>query len=301
MEARQALESRRPPRSRQLQRRLRIEEPAGAAPAGSGRGRAEAAGVREPVRQQRRPEPPAGGRATRQRRRNAAATCGESARTSRAAVDRRDRRRRRARDTRRDERCRVTRQCSPTTGTAVEPADRAADVAATGTHARRARTRSAPPVRCIALLEGTVIDTVLTNRLDGSRAAPVNCLVTNPVYSHSGQHVLIPAGAACSAKRDRCRPGRDTARGRVPPAADARRPHLPPRPVHGAEPDRRCRPARPREPPLLVDVRRSGCGRPDQRPRAVARHRRLRVATATAPSSSPAARRRDGAGQRCRS
>lgn len=45
------------------------------------------------------------------------------------------------------------------------------------------------------LLEGTVIDAVLTNRLDGSNAAPVNCLVTNPVYSHSGQHVLIPAGA----------------------------------------------------------------------------------------------------------
>jgi type IV secretion system protein VirB10 len=40
-----------------------------------------------------------------------------------------------------------------------------------------------------------LIDAVLTNRLDGSGAAPVNCLVTNPVYSHSGQHVLIPAGA----------------------------------------------------------------------------------------------------------
>lgn len=45
------------------------------------------------------------------------------------------------------------------------------------------------------LLEGTFIDTVLSNRLDGSGVAPVNCLVTNPVYSHSGQHVLIPAGA----------------------------------------------------------------------------------------------------------
>lgn len=45
------------------------------------------------------------------------------------------------------------------------------------------------------LLEGTLIDTVLSNRLDGSGVAPVNCLVTNPIYSHSGQHVLIPAGA----------------------------------------------------------------------------------------------------------
>jgi type IV secretion system protein VirB10 len=40
-----------------------------------------------------------------------------------------------------------------------------------------------------------VIDTVLTNRLDGDGVAPVNCLVTNPIYSHNGQHVLIPAGA----------------------------------------------------------------------------------------------------------
>jgi type IV secretion system protein VirB10 len=45
------------------------------------------------------------------------------------------------------------------------------------------------------VLEGTVIDAVLTNRLDGTSAAPVNCLVTNPVYSFTGQHVLIPAGA----------------------------------------------------------------------------------------------------------
>lgn len=45
------------------------------------------------------------------------------------------------------------------------------------------------------VLEGTLIDAVLTNRLDGSVAAPVNCLVTNPIYSHDGRHILIPAGA----------------------------------------------------------------------------------------------------------
>jgi type IV secretory pathway VirB10-like protein len=45
------------------------------------------------------------------------------------------------------------------------------------------------------ILEGTIIDAVLTNRLDGTTAAPVNCLVTNPLYSHSGQQVVIPAGA----------------------------------------------------------------------------------------------------------
>ena len=45
------------------------------------------------------------------------------------------------------------------------------------------------------VLEGTIIETVLTNRLDGSVAAPVNCLVTTPIYSHDRQYVLIPAGS----------------------------------------------------------------------------------------------------------
>jgi type IV secretion system protein TrbI len=45
------------------------------------------------------------------------------------------------------------------------------------------------------LLEGTVIETVLLNRLDGTFAGPVTCLVTTPVYSHDRQAVVIPAGA----------------------------------------------------------------------------------------------------------
>lgn len=59
--------------------------------------------------------------------------------------------------------------------------------------------QATPPISAAGplhrVLEGTVIDAVLTNRLDGSAAAPVNCLVTNALYSHSGQHVLIPAGS----------------------------------------------------------------------------------------------------------
>ena len=31
--------------------------------------------------------------------------------------------------------------------------------------------------------------------LDGSAAAPVNCLVTSPVYSHDRQRILIPEGS----------------------------------------------------------------------------------------------------------
>jgi type IV secretion system protein VirB10 len=45
------------------------------------------------------------------------------------------------------------------------------------------------------VLEGTVIDTVLTNRLDGAMAAPVNCLVTNALYARGGTEIVIPAGA----------------------------------------------------------------------------------------------------------
>jgi type IV secretion system protein TrbI len=44
------------------------------------------------------------------------------------------------------------------------------------------------------LYEGTVLDAVLMNRLDGDAAGPVKVLVSNPVYSHDRQHVLIPDG-----------------------------------------------------------------------------------------------------------
>lgn len=44
------------------------------------------------------------------------------------------------------------------------------------------------------LFEGTVIETVLTNRLDGTFSGPVNCMVTTNVYSHDRQHLLIPQG-----------------------------------------------------------------------------------------------------------
>jgi type IV secretion system protein VirB10 len=45
------------------------------------------------------------------------------------------------------------------------------------------------------LLEGTVVETVLLNRIDGTFTGPVNCLVTTPVYSEDRQTVVIPAGA----------------------------------------------------------------------------------------------------------
>jgi type IV secretory pathway VirB10-like protein len=90
----------------------------------------------------------------------------------------------------------ATRPAAPTTGAPSEQVGSLASSA--GGRQERTPDRTDPisaagPLH--TLLEGTFIDTVLTNRLDGSGTAPVNCLVTNPVYSHSGQHVLIPAGA----------------------------------------------------------------------------------------------------------
>ena len=45
------------------------------------------------------------------------------------------------------------------------------------------------------LFEGTIVEALLINRLDGSFTGPVSCLVTNDVYSHDRQHLLIPAGS----------------------------------------------------------------------------------------------------------
>jgi type IV secretory pathway VirB10-like protein len=44
------------------------------------------------------------------------------------------------------------------------------------------------------IYEGLTLDTVIMNRLDGDAAGPVKVLVSNPVYSHDHQHVLIPEG-----------------------------------------------------------------------------------------------------------
>lgn len=97
----------------------------------------------------------------------------------------------------------VVRATARTAGAAVPPGappQPAAQVAATQTTTpATTQPASTGPISAVGplhrVLEGTVIDAVLTNRLDGTTAAPVNCLVTNPVYSYSGQHILIPAGA----------------------------------------------------------------------------------------------------------
>jgi type IV secretion system protein VirB10 len=57
------------------------------------------------------------------------------------------------------------------------------------------RMENPAPGPRLRLLEGTVIETVLLNRLDGTFTGPVSCLVTTPVYSPDRQSVLVPAGA----------------------------------------------------------------------------------------------------------
>lgn len=44
------------------------------------------------------------------------------------------------------------------------------------------------------IFEGTVLETVLINRLEGQFSGPVECLLASDVYSHDRQHLLIPAG-----------------------------------------------------------------------------------------------------------
>ena len=81
------------------------------------------------------------------------------------------------------------------------------------------------------------------NRLDGDAAGPVKVLVSNPVYSHDRQHVLIPEGTIVlgEAQEDRLRRLRPAApHGRsLPPPDYAGRLFRGPRPVPRPRPDRR--------------------------------------------------------------
>jgi type IV secretory pathway VirB10-like protein len=44
------------------------------------------------------------------------------------------------------------------------------------------------------LFEGTALESLLINRLDGQFFGPIECLLTDNVYSHDRQHLLIPTG-----------------------------------------------------------------------------------------------------------
>jgi type IV secretory pathway VirB10-like protein len=74
-------------------------------------------------------------------------------------------------------------------------APRAAGEQATATYKRAAEVNVDAAVgQPYVIYEGLTLDTVLMNRLDGDAAGPVKVLVSNPVYSHDRQHVLVPEG-----------------------------------------------------------------------------------------------------------
>ena len=77
------------------------------------------------------------------------------------------------------------------------PQDAATEPAA----ASMSGTKRAPEVNVnsahgqpFVVFEGTTIDTVLVNRLDGEFAGSLKVMVTNPIYSQDRQHLLIPEG-----------------------------------------------------------------------------------------------------------
>jgi type IV secretion system protein VirB10 len=70
-----------------------------------------------------------------------------------------------------------------TAGTAATDKKRAPEVNVNSAHGQP-----------FVVFEGTTIDTVLVNRLDGEFAGPLKVMVTNPVYSQDRQHLLIPEG-----------------------------------------------------------------------------------------------------------
>jgi len=58
-----------------------------------------------------------------------------------------------------------------------------------------AQTAAAAAGKIYILFEGTILESVLLNRLDGQFVGPVECLLTNDVFSHDRQHLLLPAGS----------------------------------------------------------------------------------------------------------
>jgi type IV secretion system protein TrbI len=61
--------------------------------------------------------------------------------------------------------------------------------------AASAASANAAAGKTYVLFEGTILETVLINRLDGSFAGPVECLLSTDVYSNDRQHLLVPAGS----------------------------------------------------------------------------------------------------------
>ena len=78
--------------------------------------------------------------------------------------------------------------------TPPEEVPRRAAESASSSKASNSLALNAAEGKNYVIFEGTILETVLLNRLDGQFNGPVECLVTNDIYSHDRQHVLIPSG-----------------------------------------------------------------------------------------------------------
>lgn len=56
-------------------------------------------------------------------------------------------------------------------------------------------TRNLATGKSYVLFEGTILEAVLINRLDGSFTGPIECLLATDSYSHDRQQLIIPAGS----------------------------------------------------------------------------------------------------------
>jgi type IV secretory pathway VirB10-like protein len=63
------------------------------------------------------------------------------------------------------------------------------------TVAAQAQTANAAGAKTYVLFEGTILETVLINRLEGQFSGPVECLLSTDVHSRDRQHLLVPAGS----------------------------------------------------------------------------------------------------------
>ncbi len=96
-----------------------------------------------------------------------------------------------------------TQGVAPAAGSLPNPAPARtpqAETRAGATEDQRSHPRPDPKLtladgKTYRLLEGTLLETVLTNRLTGSLAGPVNTMLTTDVYSHNREHLLIPQGS----------------------------------------------------------------------------------------------------------
>jgi type IV secretory pathway VirB10-like protein len=80
----------------------------------------------------------------------------------------------------------------PTNAAVLPP--QASVTPADGSHKRSNPSFNQASGKDYVVFEGMVLETVLVTRLNGDFSGPVVCMLTNNIYSHDGQRLLIPAG-----------------------------------------------------------------------------------------------------------